>query len=670
MWDLVAIIAGIVIVFLIGLGVFLNAFYRKVDQGYALIVNKLKTNPEVTFTGAMVLPVIHRTEVMDISLKTIEVDRNGTNGLICKDNIRADIKVTFFVRVNKTVEDVLKVAGSVGVLRASDPRTLEELFQAKFSEALKTVGKKMEFVDLYNERDEFKDQIIQLIGRELNGYNLEDAAIDYLEQTPLKMLDPDNILDSEGRKKIIDLTSQQRVKANEISREAEKVIKKQDVETREVILALERQQAEAEAKQHREIGTTQARETAEQQRVEAEEHRRAETARIAVSQDLGVAREKADREIQVAGKNREGAVAVENERIQKERMLEAVQRERAVELSQIEKEKILAVERKNIAEVIRERVAVEKTVAEEEERIKDVRVIAEAKRQREVAITRADQEAEQAKIKEVKHAQAGEIAAGHRAKERLVLAEADQGAAEKEAVASMRRAEGKQAESAAAGLGHARVLEAEAEANRKRGMAELSVRDASAKAIELVGKAEASAVENRMMAESRGLTEKAAAMAKLTEASRGHEEFRMRLEKEVEVAKERIHASVTVAQENGRVLSESLKNAKFEIVGGDGEFFERYAKAISVGKGIDATVEHSTVLQHLGREYLSGDRSLPEDLKQTLSGLGQGGGIKDAALGAMLTRWAMGQDPAKVQSLLAQVRQLGFAEHVAAPTKP
>ena len=38
---------------------------------------------------------------MDISVKRIEIYRHGTEGLICKDNIRADIKVAFFVRVNK-----------------------------------------------------------------------------------------------------------------------------------------------------------------------------------------------------------------------------------------------------------------------------------------------------------------------------------------------------------------------------------------------------------------------------------------------------------------------------------------------------------------------------------------------------------------------------------------
>ena len=86
----------------------------------------------------------------------------------------------------------------------------------------------------------------------------------------------------------------------------------------------------------------------------------------------------------------------------------------------------------------------EKTVATEEERIKDVRATMEADRLKTVALTKAEQDAEEAKIREIKMAEAQEIAAAHQAKERIVLAEAEQSAAEK-ALANMRRAEGQQA---------------------------------------------------------------------------------------------------------------------------------------------------------------------------------------------------------------------------------
>ena len=227
---------GIAVILILGMLIAFAKFYRKVEQGYALIVNTLRAEPEVTFTGRMVYPIIHKAELMDISLKTIEIDRTGNEGLICQDNIRADIKVKFFVRVNKTAEDVLKVAQGIGCERASNHETLEELFSAKFSEALKTVGKSMDFVDLYQARDRFRDEIIRQIGDDLSGYVLEDAAIDYLEQTPIHKLDSNNILDAQGIKKITELTAVEHVRTNELRRNEEMQIKKKDVETQEALL--------------------------------------------------------------------------------------------------------------------------------------------------------------------------------------------------------------------------------------------------------------------------------------------------------------------------------------------------------------------------------------------------------------------------------------------------
>jgi len=227
--------------------------YQKVEQGTALVVNGMG-GTKVSFSGMVVYPVIHKAERMDISVKRIEIYRHGTEGLICKDNIRADIKVVFFVRVNKTVQDVMQVAQLLGCDRGSKEAALVELFDAKFSEALKTVGKQFDFVDLYNSRERFKEEILNIIGTDLNGYVLDDAAIDYLEQTPIEKLNPDNILDADGIKKITDLTAKQQMLANDIRREKEKVITKQDVDARVGILELVRLQMEAVGLEARVVG--------------------------------------------------------------------------------------------------------------------------------------------------------------------------------------------------------------------------------------------------------------------------------------------------------------------------------------------------------------------------------------------------------------------------------
>src|SRR3954469_2743801 len=133
----VLVAVGAFIVFVIGVAVMVKKFYIKVSPGQALVNNKTG-EMAISLTGGLVLPIVHRAEIMDISTKMIELERRGKEGLICKDNIRADIKVAFFVRVNHAPADIKKVAERIGCARASHRETLVELFAAKFSEALKT----------------------------------------------------------------------------------------------------------------------------------------------------------------------------------------------------------------------------------------------------------------------------------------------------------------------------------------------------------------------------------------------------------------------------------------------------------------------------------------------------------------------------------------------------
>jgi uncharacterized membrane protein YqiK len=245
----VLVVVGIIAFLLFGLLALVARFYRQVDQGRALVINTMRSDPVVAFTGAVVYPIINRAETMDLSVKTIDIDRRGKEGLICNDNIRADINVTFFVRVNKTVDDVLKVAQSIGCARASDPAALEELFTAKFAEALKTVGKHFNFEELYTKRDDFKDKIIEVIGKDLNGFILDDAAIDYLEQTPLEHLDKDNIMDADGIRKITDLTVIQNVKTNELRQKERMEMGSQNLNADEALFRFEQRRGRGQERE-------------------------------------------------------------------------------------------------------------------------------------------------------------------------------------------------------------------------------------------------------------------------------------------------------------------------------------------------------------------------------------------------------------------------------------
>lgn len=615
------VVAAALALVILGVLTMLARFYRQVDQGKALIVNTLKSEPLVTFTGAVVYPIIHRAEVMDISVKTIEIDRRGKEGLICKDNIRADIKVTFFVRVNKTQEDVLKVAQSIGCVRASDQVTIEGLFEAKFAEALKTVGKRLNFEDLYKERDHFKDAIIEVIGKDLNGFVMDDCAIDFLEQTPIDALDKDNIMDAEGIRRITDLTVIQNVKTNEL-RQKERMEKgAQDLLADEALFRFEQKRVEAETNKNKEIAVTKSQRENEAARIANDEHKRTVMAAEKNAEETQVAQQQRERAVLVAMKNKEREVAVEAERVARAQQLEAANRESDVMAQKILREAEIERQRREIAEAVRARIVVDKTVAEEEERIKDVRVLADANRKRESAKIGAEAEAAQHLVKQVKAAEAAEEVSKSNARQRLITADSELEAADRLARAKVRLAEGNQAEAASTGLADVRVreanasvierqglvdanvlkerLSAEAQGAELKGVAAAKVREAEARAMELQGLAEANAVRAKMSAEADGIAQKAEAMKALDSVSREHEEFRLRLEQSKVIALESIRAKKDVAGVQAEVLRAAFEHAKINIVGGDGQFFERFMRAVTVGQSIDSAVDQSDTLKSL-----------------------------------------------------------------------
>lgn len=666
-----AIICVAVIILLTGIGFAFSRWFRKVDQGQTLVKNGVG-GTKVSFSGMLVLPIIHKCEYMDISVTRLEINRRGQQGLICKDNMRADISVAFFVRVNKTEQDVLRVAQTIGCVRASDRTAIAELFEAKFSEALKTVGRQFDFVELYNSREKFREEILRIIGTDLNGYVLDDAAIDYLEQTPLEFLNPNNILDAEGIKKITELTATQAKLANHIARDKEKVIKKQDVETEEAILELNRQLAEATEKQKREVLAIKAREDAEAIKIQQENKLKSERARIATEEEVAVSEENKNRQIIVAQKNKERTAAVETERVEKDRLLEVTERERVVTLADIEKTKVIEIEQKKIQDVIRERVMVEKAVVVEKEKIKDTEAFAGADRQKQVVLTKAAMEAEEGLVKEikaaeaskraaelkaeedmyrtVKHAEASKKAAEIHAEEVVLTAEAKQQAAEREATAKKSLAEAVVVETSAPGLGEAQVMEAKASATEKQGTAEAKV------------------MELKFGAEAKGITEKAEAMKIFDGVGREHEEFKLRLNKDKDVELASINVQKDIAASQAMVVAEALKTAKVDIVGGETMFFDKIVGAITAGKAVDRTINNSESLTTVRDTFFNSD---PEYFREQFKNFTSQFGLTSedlknltvsAALGQMISLADNGETKGALERLLAAAKRFGVQD--------
>jgi flotillin len=679
-------------------GVVISLFcIRKIQPGRAGI----KTGwggLRVSFDWMVRVPLVQNYHIMDISVKKLEIHRKGKDGLVCKDNIRADIIVAFYIRVDATEESVRKVAQMLTPERVSDVEQLRQLFEAKFSEALKTAGKQMEFHELFTERLKFRDQIQGTIGKDLDGFLLQDVAIDYLEQTPLDQHDPDNVLDSEGIKKITEITQREKVSANEFSQRAGVQIEKENADADIARREQKRRNEEDQAKQHRAITEVKANEEAESRKVIEARRQEIEGKRLEADESIRLRTEDMNRAVQ----EREFTVKKEKQRLEQEAAQEGeearVRRERTISLAEIDRDSKVA---EAAVEVERKRaivVAEQKAVVQQSEEKLNIEARMTAERVREVTLIEAEMNAkrdqvqkvvsseaqrdsernlaEAEKIKMVLAAEAARDAALREAERIQTIADAEAKVADKRRHAMEQEAEGLAARDAAPGLAEARVItakagarKAEAEGIRDVGLAEVEVAKAKgmvtaentqkqagaeAEGVKDRELATAAGIEAKGLAEAKAIEEKARAMKLLHEAGQQHEEFRLRLAKQREVELAAINIQRDIARAHSDVVGEALKHAKIDIVGGENDFFEKIVRAVGQGKSVDRMVANSETLSDIKNTFFNGDSDyFRNQLRKWIDDFGiKSEDVKNLTISALLAKLMASTSDTKMISVL------------------
>jgi uncharacterized membrane protein YqiK len=179
--QLIVLIVAIatVLVFAIVFLVIRSRLIRTVPPGHALLITSSSAGPRVTFTSALVLPGIHHATFVDITVKLLKVERAKTNPLLSRDEQRFRGVFTFYLRISRSEDGVMHATQSFGE-KPLDAARLRECFLPKFDEALDTVAAMMTAEQLLQSRQAFKDEVLKVIGTDLNGLSLDDMAIDEL----------------------------------------------------------------------------------------------------------------------------------------------------------------------------------------------------------------------------------------------------------------------------------------------------------------------------------------------------------------------------------------------------------------------------------------------------------------------------------------------------------
>ncbi len=621
--------------------IFLATRYKQVKgTGEVLIKTPFGSKEkQVFFNGTFVWPLINKLEPMNITKKHIQLVREGsddratdTQGLHCKDNIRADLRVSFYIGINPVEESILLVANNLTVEGANNLQTLESHLSPKFSEALKTAIKQFDFEQLYTSRIEFRDEVKKLLENDIEGFKLYDVVIDKIEQTPLKYLDPNNVLDSDGIRKITEQTSMKNIITTELRQKEETEKRRKEVDGEQARAQLDRSLAETQQKVHREKEHIRL----EEQKniaIKAEETRlEIEKVKIANNQALEIEQEQALREIEVVKINNEKVVEIQREVVQRAKQVEEKVTEREILEKQIDNKKFEEGQNAEIATIVAQRTSTEKDIVTQQEQTKDIQVKSEVERQNIALIANTEAQVQAESIKTIKIAQAQKEASQIKAEAETIQATGNLQVAEKESERIRLLAVAQKDATIATGQAEAERIKvladaekesivakglAEAQSLQVKGEAEATVQIKTAEAIKVKGEAEATVVESVGLAKANATKAEYQAMDAISGEVRQHELNKIQAEADRDVRIAQVQSQVQIATKNAEVMAEAMKKANIQILG-DSNVFDQIRNSVISGKALDAKIDNSELLTTALRPYKDGERDLAQDLKDIL----------------------------------------------------
>ncbi|MEM9012122.1 MAG: flotillin domain-containing protein [Pseudomonadota bacterium] len=424
--------------------VVLAQLYRKATREVSLIRTGIGGQRVVMAGGTIALPYFH--EVSEVNMRTLrlEVRRTGEESLITRDRLRIDIGASFAIAVDGTEEAVARAAQTLGE-RTFDAGKVREIIEGKLVDALRAVAAQMTMDEAHEGRADFVRQVRELIADDLaeNGLRLQSVSLTSLDQTPFRDLDENNAFNAVGMRKLAEVIATSKKERAQIDADADVAVRLSAMEATRRTLEIEQDEEEARIAQEQEIATLRAAQAAEIARRRAVSEEETEAARIAKDRavrEAEVARERAVRSAEIARD-----LEVQASEIAKERDLQLQQQDRMIAIAK-------KAEAESAAQAAADRARAD--AADAAEAIATARQLAEAEREKRLALLAAQKTAEADGARMTALARAEKDAAGDHASARLQAAKA-------EADAERERAEAKRAALLAEADGQRALHEAE-----------------------------------------------------------------------------------------------------------------------------------------------------------------------------------------------------------------
>ncbi len=376
------IIVGVAVLII---GLVFARLYKRASKELSFVRTGFGGQKVVMNGGALVFPVLH--EVITVNMNTIRlvVSRTNVQSLITRDRMRVDATAEFYLRVKPEADAIAFAAQTLGQ-RTISPEQLKELMEGKFVDALRAVAAEMGMEELHEKRTDFVQKVQNAVKADLekNGLELETVSLTGLDQTDKQYFNANNAFDAQGLTILTETIEEKKKVRNDIEQNTSVAIKKKNLEAEKERLELEREEEFAKAAQQRAIANQAAIEAASIAKEKAENDRLAEEATINSQKEVDTARIKANRQIEEE--------RILNEQAIKERDIE---REKAVEITDQDRDIAVADKSKDRSKAEKEARLAEAEAVAASEKVQTAKETEIANRNKEIAVIKATEKAEQ-----------------------------------------------------------------------------------------------------------------------------------------------------------------------------------------------------------------------------------------------------------------------------------
>ncbi len=370
--------------------------------------------------GCIVIPGFHELTRVPLREISINVERTGKLAVRTQDYLRANMRVTFYVCISASEEDVKIAAARISRQGKISSEDIKEALETRADDAIRAAAKKKTLAEIDSDKLGFAEEVLNLTQQDLKkvGLTLNNIAISEIEESDT--YDTNNFFDAQGvrlRTETIQRSIQQK---REVELTTQVAIEQKELDAQKLSLQISQEKETAQLEQKLQVEALTAQREREIQ--EAKDKEAAATLRSKILQDKSVEEEEIRKKLSIQQSQIEADISLEarNKQLKiaqteqkQEAELAEITRQQAVQSNKLEAQVQIA-ESEKVAKLAQEDLAIsiankkkETFLAEAEqvqaqEAVKTASETEKAERNKNLSSIAAEQQAQERDISERK----------------------------------------------------------------------------------------------------------------------------------------------------------------------------------------------------------------------------------------------------------------------------